>query len=79
MMGIILLESPNPGQTRKGSGQFVSVQSTKISKSNREFSKRSEMFSKHKAMTRTIHGFHSKALIFYFEHKHILFVFGIMT
>lgn len=55
------------------------MQNTKISVSDWELSISSLLVSKHEAMSWAVHWFHTKALVFNFGHKHIVFVVGIMT
>jgi hypothetical protein len=55
------------------------VEDTKISKSKREISERSDLVIKHQAVAWTVHWFHSITLTFNLPHKDIFFVSSIMT
>jgi hypothetical protein len=78
-MGIILLEPSNTGQTRKGAGDFISMQHAKVSVSNWEVSETSDLVVKHKAMAWAVHRFHSETLAFNLPHKHVFFVGRVVT
>mmetsp|Transcript_3789 Transcript_3789/g.6313 ORF Transcript_3789/g.6313 Transcript_3789/m.6313 type:complete len:309 (-) Transcript_3789:797-1723(-) len=77
-MSIVLLEATDAGQTREGTGQFVAVQDTKVSKPNGQIAPRANRVGKHEAMTGTVHWFHSPFLAFNVKAEHgILVVQGV--
>ena len=73
-MGIILLESSDSGKTAEGTREFVSVEDTKVSVSQRELLVGSEDGIEHDTMARAVHWLQSKLLFFDLEYKHVALV-----
>lgn len=78
-MCIILTEPSNPSQAWQRSRNFISMQNTKISKTNWQFTIRSQLIFEHEAVTRTVHWLHSESRIFNLKHEKILLVLVIMS
>jgi hypothetical protein len=53
-VSIILLESPHSGEPRQGTGELISVQDTKVGKSQRHFSPRSRAVVEHQTKIRAL-------------------------
>jgi hypothetical protein len=73
-MCVILLKPSDPSKTGKSTAKFVSVQHSKVGKTNGQLSIRAISVPKHEAMTRTVHWFQGKWLVVSYEGKHVFFV-----
>jgi hypothetical protein len=62
VMGIILTESSDSGQSRKGSRELISMQDSEISISDWQVSPASLDIAKHEAMSWAVHWLHTESL-----------------
>jgi hypothetical protein len=72
---VILDKSSDSGETRQSTRGLVSMQHTKLGKSERELFVRSFPGVEDKAMSRTVHRLHRKFVLVDFDLEH---VFGVM-
>ena len=68
---IVLLKASHTCETSQGAGQLISMQHSKISESQRQFAPRTIAGGKHQAVSRAVHWFQRKFLLFSFELKHV--------
>ena len=78
-VSIILLEPSHSGQPSQSATDFISVQHSEVSISDRQFSVRPDSAVKHQAMAWTIHGLHSESLILDFQDEHVVLVVLVMA
>lgn len=73
-MCIILLETTDSGETRESTVDFISVEDSEVSVSEREISVGSLDGVEHETMSGTIHGLESVFFVVIFEKEHVLLV-----
>lgn len=72
VMGIVLLEPSNPGQSRQSPAELVSVQDTKVGHSNRKFPVTTIPRRKYQTMTGAVHRLESELFLLDVELEHVL-------
>jgi hypothetical protein len=71
-VGIVLLESPDTGQTSEGARRLIAMKDTKVGHSDRQLPVASLTVLENQAMSGAIHGLQSPLLLFHVESEHIL-------
>ena len=73
-MGIVLLEATDTGQARERATQFITVQDTKVSETDGEFTVRAISNTKHHTVTRAVHGLERVLFLLHVEAEHVFLV-----
>ena len=74
VVGIILLESSDSGESRQGSTNLVSMKHSEISESHGQLSISSQLITKHQTVGWAVHGLHAESLILNLEQEKIFFI-----
>lgn len=73
-MGVVLLESSDPGKARESAVNFVSVQHSKISVSDGEVSPGPESGVEHETVSWAVHGLEPELSVLEVDDEHVFLV-----